>query len=154
MSTILLVEDQVLEYAPLQGVLESRGFEVLWATSASEGYRFLKIHQKEIKVIILDLLLPAADVGEKSEFSEKNIFRGGILLLNKIINELGLSIPIIGLTVVTDKDIRREVNGYCVEVIEKPFKIVELLNVLYRITQDSQVISQNYEDENENGGSK
>ena len=57
-TTVLVVEDDLLNLEMISEELEEKGFEVLKAASGIEALRLLEKTTKQIKVIILDWMMP------------------------------------------------------------------------------------------------
>ncbi len=57
-TTVLVVEDDLLNLEMISEELEEKGFEVLKAVSGIEALRLLEKTTKQIKVIILDWMMP------------------------------------------------------------------------------------------------
>lgn len=80
-GTILLVEDESNLRTVLAAKLENDGYTVLQAANGVRAFDLVQAN--EIDLILLDLLMPEM---------------GGTNFANKVYNELGLDIPIIVLT--------------------------------------------------------
>ena len=66
MKTILIVDDDSRNIFALTAVLKSKGFSVVAATLAKEGLDMLS-HNKGIKIVLLDMMMPDLDGYEALE---------------------------------------------------------------------------------------
>jgi two-component system, response regulator PdtaR len=64
MTTILIVEDDVLANEHLEFILQQAGYEVLSATSADEAEELLEDHE-DVQIIVTDINLPGTMNGLK-----------------------------------------------------------------------------------------
>jgi CheY-like chemotaxis protein len=112
--TVLVVDDDKLVRATLDKVLTKSGCSVILASSGKEALEFLA--KEEIKVFILDLMMPEMD---------------GIELCRKIRKSIGSECVIYALTGhVEDYKVEECRNAGFDDFFVKPFKITMILNMI------------------------
>jgi len=57
-AAILVIDDDSETLAVIQATLESAGYMVYTASSGNEGIKFYETHRQEIKVVVLDFMMP------------------------------------------------------------------------------------------------
>ncbi|TWU51566.1 response regulator transcription factor [Rubripirellula reticaptiva] len=120
MTRLIIVEDQVSLLKSLKKGLEEEGFEVMAASSGSEGYRL--IQQEPADAVLLDLMLPDGD---------------GISLLQRI-REEDFQKPVLVITAKDSIDDRvLGLNSCADDYLVKPFAFSELLARLRAVLRRS-----------------
>ena len=113
-KTVLVVDDDKLVRATLDKVLSKADCSVILASSGKEALEFLA--KEEIKVFILDLMMPEMD---------------GIELCRKIRKSIGSECVIYALTGhVEDYNVEACRNAGFDDFFVKPFKITMILNMI------------------------
>ncbi len=120
MSRLIIVEDQLSLVKSLKKGLEEEGFEVLTASSGSEGYKL--IQREPVDAVLLDLMLPDGD---------------GISLLQRV-REEDFQKPVLVITARDSIDDRViGLNSGADDYLIKPFAFNELLARLRAILRRS-----------------
>ena len=120
MSRLIIVEDQISLLMSLKKGLEEEGFEVLTASSGSEGYKL--IQQEPADAVLLDLMLPDGD---------------GMSLLQRV-REEDFQKPVLVITARDSIDDRViGLNSGADDYLIKPFAFNELLARLRAILRCS-----------------
>lgn len=108
---ILWVEDDYYHLKGLVKPLKSMGIEVVPARSVVEAQSLL-VDWKQFSLIILDLIIPYTEYGFDRHSASRDdeddigsITKNGIALFDYIVEELGIDIPILLLSVVNNKEI-------------------------------------------------
>jgi len=116
---LLWIDDEINELSSVIKLLESEGFEVDIASSGIEGIEKLK--DRTYDFILLDYKMPHMD---------------GIETL-KIINSIKPNIPVIMLTMITDREIIEKAIGNDVyDYILKPVHISQIIAIANKIKRD------------------
>jgi len=130
---ILWVEDDYYSLKGLPRQLERNGFKIIPAESYIEGVEVLKEHMEDLSLILLDLIIPYSltesippTISEEEYYQNQStkktpreLAENGMNLLKYIKQEIGLTVPVIVLSVVTDKDIIDELKKYGVNRLRK-----------------------------------
>ena len=121
MAKVLWIEDDYERIKRLTYFLVEEGHTILNATTKLGSFKVLE-ENKDIDIIILDLILPEGDESPNLEPYP------GFKILDKVRLDLKLGIPIIVLTVVRDPDILNKLEPYKITKILKKgvFKASEL----------------------------
>ncbi|HEX3020305.1 MAG TPA: response regulator [Chitinispirillaceae bacterium] len=115
---ILLVDDEELVQATASTILSKLGYEVISAENGKKGIELYQKHQKEIRLVILDMIMPV--MGGREAF--------------KTLHALNPSLPIIissGFSREEDLEALRQigVSGF----LRKPFHRVELAEMISKL---------------------
>ncbi len=118
MSLILIIEDAWFTRRTLMKILQKEGYEMIEANNGREGLEIIEERSKDIKCIILDMLMPEID---------------GLGVLKKL-QELNLNIP----TIVLTADIQESTRKQCLQLgatafLNKPPKSSELLETITNV---------------------
>lgn len=105
MSRILLIDDEPIYLEGHIDALRDGGYKVDVAKDAEEAYNILKKSTLPA-LIILDLIIP--DSSNQVTFNNNFVY-SGIVLLKRIRTELGISIPVIILSVIADPTIHEKI---------------------------------------------
>jgi CheY-like chemotaxis protein len=121
-GTILLVDDELLVQTTASTILSKLGYDVIVAENGRRGIELYNEHRAEIKLVILDMIMPV--MGGRDAFSN--------------IHALDPSLPIIissGFSRETDHDSLRQqgVSGF----LRKPFHRLELAEMIARLLVSS-----------------
>ncbi len=105
-ETLLLVEDESFLSTLTKTLLESEGYHVLTAEDGERAVQVYTAHQKEISLVLTDVVLPGMN---------------GVQVVQSI-RKLTAAIPVIFITGSVDKDFNEKINMLqpC-SVIQKPF---------------------------------
>src|SRR5690606_33898388 len=129
---ILMLDDEPEHTLFHCEALEDEGYSVVCRSTVDDALAILKV-QNNFNLIIMDLLMPPSQADRLN--SVIDLRQTGVILFNKIRNELGLSdIPIIIMSVVRDpevirkiKEINQQHNGK-LEIFRKPLRPKILIN--------------------------
>jgi CheY-like chemotaxis protein len=106
---ILFVDDEPEYVRPQVDALSDAGYEVILITDSDEAITFLEDRKPDL--IILDLIMPPRQQDVIEDEHEIDLVETGMKLYKDIREDLGLTdIPIIFLSVVRDREIRREIS--------------------------------------------
>jgi PAS domain S-box-containing protein len=112
-NAILLVEDEELVRESLYAILELRGYSIFLAKNGAEAIEEYRKHQKEIGLVVLDVMLP-----------KKNG-----LETYKAIKEINNSVKAVFISGYTkDADITREIIREGLDLLEKPLNIEKFMD--------------------------
>ncbi len=117
-GTILLVDDEELVQATAATLLSKLGYEVILAENGKKGLEVYKEHQKEIRLVILDMIMPV--MGGKEVFMN--------------IHAIDPSLPIIissGFSREEDQEMLRQLGVSA--FLRKPFHRVELAEMISKL---------------------
>ena len=116
---ILWIDDEIDALKPLITLLEEEGYEVETAESAREGLE--KLREGSFNVVLLDYKMPGMN---------------GIEAL-KHIRSMKPNIPVVMLTMMTDRDIIEEAIGHEVfDYIVKPVQFAQIMAVLHKLRRE------------------
>lgn len=105
MGRILIIDDEPIYLEGHIDALKEGGYQVDIAEDAEEAFKILK--QSSLPtLIILDLIIP--DNSNQVSFSN-NLSYSGISLLKRLRTELGISVPVIILSVIADPTIHEKI---------------------------------------------
>lgn len=99
---ILWIEDSAHVLHGLIRPLEKKGYRVTFALNEKEAIKCLE--NEEFQLILFDIIIPAGSDKEYTEFV-------GVRLALKIIQEMKIKTPIIGISVVNDPEIINRLYG-------------------------------------------
>jgi CheY-like chemotaxis protein len=106
---ILFVDDEPEYVRPQVDALLDAGYDVILITDPDEAIAFLENRKPDL--IILDLIMPPRQQDVVEDEREIDLVETGMKLYEDIREDLGLTdIPIIFLSVVRDREIRRELS--------------------------------------------
>ena len=109
MKEILFVDDEPEFVRPQVDALESAGYKVVKCRDADEAMIYLKKNKPAL--IILDLIMPPGEDEMPEDDEDVDFAETGIKLHRNIRQEFGLTdVPIVFLSVVRDREIRREIG--------------------------------------------
>lgn len=140
MSKILIIDDEILYDESFLNLLNLKyNFEILLATSSSEGLLLLK-ENPDIDAIILDIMIPL----EKSSFTENEILRSengissGLVLIPRI-EKIHPNIPILVLTARKDVNIEclKSIRKDNIEIKKKPITTKEVSETLKKLLYEN-----------------
>lgn len=100
---VLLVDDQAYSFSPLEERLKGMGYELVLRTDASDGLKeAISLNRAgTLKLIILDIIMKSGpEIPDETGGRE-----AGVLLAEKL-RKLGVNVPIIFFTVVSDGGIK------------------------------------------------
>ncbi len=128
-KTVLVIEDEHNVAAFIKKGLNEAGFEVFLAYNGEQGFELLQ--QKQIDLIILDLILPGVD---------------GLEISRKIRSSGPVGVPILMLTALgtTDNVVKGLDNG-ADDYLVKPFKFQELLARIRALTRRRSQFTDNFD---------
>ena len=118
---ILFIDDEPFEVESIRDALEYEQYEVIFAKNAEEAFE--KIKSSDFNLVILDIIMPPE--GEKPDPANA---RTTGLRVGQAIREAFPKIPIICLSVVTDRYVKNRIKnlGFS-SYIEKPVLPSEVL---------------------------
>ncbi len=129
---ILFIDDEPEYIRPQVNALKAAGYEVHLRPNPDEAVDYLQ-HQ-EPDLIILDLIMPPRCQDVTDDDEEIDLVETGVKLHEDIREEMGLvDIPIIFLSVVRDRDIRRELSqrekqyGHRARFLTKPVSSADVV---------------------------
>jgi CheY-like chemotaxis protein len=116
---VLVVDDEPFIRSMVQWGLERSGFNVFAASTGEEAINLFQTHKKDIAVVLLDVCMPNVDGPQVLEQLQK----------------LNLDVPACFMSADTgmyepDELLRRG----AAQIIAKPFRAVELANILRQLT--------------------
>jgi CheY-like chemotaxis protein len=95
---ILWIEDGAYQLRGLVKPLEKRGYRIEYALNAKEAIE--KLNREDYQLILLDIIIPT---GDDSNLDDLELIEFvGLRLADKIVNEMKINTPIIGITVVNN----------------------------------------------------
>jgi two-component system, cell cycle sensor histidine kinase and response regulator CckA len=109
-ETILVVDDEPINIAVMQEMLEMLNYRVLLAGSGQEAVAVYTVKQKEIDIVILDMVMPGISGGRTFD------------LLREINPDVGV---ILASGYSAEGEARKIINRGCWGFIQKPFKLQE-----------------------------
>jgi PAS domain S-box-containing protein len=109
-ETILVVDDEPINIAVMQEMLEMLHYRVLLAGSGQEAVAVYMVKQKEIDIVILDMVMPGISGGRTFD------------LLREINPDVGV---ILASGYSAEGEARKIINRGCWGFIQKPFKLQE-----------------------------
>jgi len=115
-KSILVVEDDDLNFNYIDIVMELEGLTVLWAKNGAEAIALFNLHP-EISIILMDIKMPLMDGYEAT----------------RQIRALNTTIPIIAITAfaqLTDK--AKSLEAGCNDYLTKPVRKEDLLTAIYK----------------------
>ncbi len=125
-SSVLVIDDEPVLQDVLGTLLKANGFEYYQALNASDGLDIL--HEEEIDVVLLDLMLPDAN---------------GLEVLPKI-KALDLDLPVVVITAYSSLDTAIEaMRQGAFHYVPKPFKNEEVLHVVRRAAERRRLQQEN-----------
>ena len=124
-KTVLIVDDERGYAEGLQDALDYEGFKVLTATTAEEALRILK--NERVDLATVDIMMPPG----RSLESQARSDRTGVVLC-RTIRKLYPRTHVICISVVTDRDTIKEIEGHNIRFFPKGE--VPLRTVLNAIT--------------------
>ena len=125
---ILFVEDEQWLMEGIVDGLEASGYKVIRAEDGTEGLDLLE--SEHVDLILLDIMMPSGERIEENTFGR----RTGVEFC-KIARKLKPQVPIVCLTVVTDREIHNELEELGVKyILEKPTSPGEIVEVIERLT--------------------
>jgi PAS domain S-box-containing protein len=114
---ILVVDDEASVRSIVQRTLEKHGYRVVTATEGSEALAFFARHQKEIRAVLTDMMMPGMD--------------GPTLV--RALRQQHPQLPILGMTGLGEK---AAIKGFrmsdLTRLLAKPFNSAELLDTLHQ----------------------
>jgi two-component system, cell cycle sensor histidine kinase and response regulator CckA len=115
---ILVVDDEVPVQEITQATLEAHGYKAMTANDGIEAIAFYAEHKHEIKVILLDMMMPALD-------SVTTI---------RTLRKLNPQVQIVTMSgLATNESVSKIMNEGVQAFLAKPFTAAELLNLLSRL---------------------
>jgi CheY-like chemotaxis protein len=111
-GTILLVDDEPLICGVGRRVLESSGYRVITASNGAQAVELYRIHQKDVNLVLLDVILPD---------------QSGLEVLRSIRRLNGSARVLISSGYTTEGGIRDTLTETGAGFIQKPYRIKELL---------------------------
>jgi CheY-like chemotaxis protein len=109
--SILIVDDETINYIYLKELLRKQNAEISWAKNGLEALQLVKV--KSFNIILMDLKMPIMDGFEAT----------------REIKKLKPNIPIIAQTAYSHQDEKQKaINAGCVSFISKPIKTKDLFN--------------------------
>jgi two-component system, cell cycle sensor histidine kinase and response regulator CckA len=115
---ILVVDDEVPVQEITQATLEAHGYKAMTANDGIEAIAFYAEHKHEIKVILLDMMMPALD-------SVTTI---------RTLRKLNSQVQIVTMSgLATNESVSKTMNEGVQAFLAKPFTAAELLNLLSRL---------------------
>ena len=124
-KTILIIDDERTYIEALKDALDYEGFKVLTATTAEEALRILK--NERVDLATVDIMMPPGHSLESQAKSD----RTGVVLC-RTIKKLYPQTAIICISVVTDRETIKEIEGHNIRFLRKGE--VPLRTVLDHIT--------------------
>jgi CheY-like chemotaxis protein len=122
---ILFVEDEMWFMEGLVDRLQAEGYEVQIERTATGALE--RLENEDFDVILLDIMVQPGDRIDDRSFGRE----AGVQLCKAVRDELKLDVPIVCLTVVTDKVIHEKLTAYGVErVLVKPTPNREVLSAI------------------------
>jgi PAS domain S-box-containing protein len=109
-ETILVVDDEPINIAVMQEMLEMLNYRVLLAGSGQEAVAVYTVKQKEIDIVILDMVMPGISRGRTFDLLREINPNVGVILAS------GYS---------AEGEARKIINRGCWGFIQKPFKLQE-----------------------------
>ncbi|MCX7834978.1 MAG: PAS domain S-box protein [bacterium] len=113
-ETILLIDDEEVIRFLGTSILSKLGYKVLTASNGREGWELYQKHSDEIKLILLDLLMPVMSGAEMLRLISLSQYRPKIIICTGMSEEPIPTIP--------------GIDTY--SVISKPYRVIELANVV------------------------
>jgi two-component system, cell cycle sensor histidine kinase and response regulator CckA len=110
-ETILIVDDEKEVLLAVKALLDELGYKILTAQSGKEAIELYKKHSKDIKLVILDLIMPEIN-GQETAVKLMEIDKNVCVLLSS-----GYSI---------DAEDKASIDFGCKGFIQKPYRIEEL----------------------------
>lgn len=114
--TILVVDDEELNYHYLLGILEPTGVNTLWVSSGQEAIEMCR-QRNEIQIVLMDIKMPGLDGIQTTEII-KNSFPDKVVIM------------LTSYTYADEKE--RSFHAGCDDYLNKPVREKELLRVLSR----------------------
>lgn len=128
-KTVLVIEDEHNVAAFIQKGLKEAGFEVFLAYNGEQGFELLQ--QKQIDLIILDVILPGVD---------------GLEISRKIRNSGPEGVPILMLTALgSTENVVKGLDNGADDYLVKPFKFQELLARIRALTRRRGQVNGNFD---------
>jgi len=128
-KTVLVIEDEHNVAAFIQKGLKEAGFEVFLAYNGEQGLELLQ--QKQIDLIILDVILPGVD---------------GLEISRKIRNSGPEGVPILMLTALgSTENVVKGLDNGADDYLVKPFKFQELLARIRALTRRRGQVNGNFD---------
>ena len=119
---ILIVDDEATFLQVAQDLLINHGYRVISAMNGMEGLNLYHNHEKEIQLILTDLLMPVMD---------------GFAFIRTLVS-LGRKAPIVAITGADTKEKMPELNQLGIEgFLEKPFTTESLLSIASQVLSAS-----------------
>lgn len=109
---ILVVDDEKRTLDSYLQELALSGFEVRYESSVDEGLKFLEMNATEVKLLILDVMMPSGEAFD-DDATEKGL-RTGVYFYERV-RKTNEQLPIMIFTNVVDDGVRRkfEQDKYC-----------------------------------------
>jgi len=118
--TILIIDDDNLNFFSLAAVLKARGFRCLSAENATEAFDVLR-NNPEVKAILMDVMMPGIDGFETTRAIRED--------------ERFQHIPILVLTALSEKEDREKALASGADAfLAKPINLDQLVEQLNQIT--------------------
>jgi len=113
---ILWIEDDAHRLMAMFRPLEAEGYTVVCASDEISAIEHLK--NTEFGLIVLDIILPTGKDGEDDVDDDFDPFVGS-KLAEKIVGDMKLRTPILGLSVVNDEKVIEELRKHHITVLPK-----------------------------------
>jgi DNA-binding NarL/FixJ family response regulator len=131
-QTILLVEDELDTRELLGRALERAGYSCLTAGTAPDALRAARAAES-IELVVTDVVL-----GEDGQ--------GGLELMTQL-RALGIRAPVVVITAYADVEkLKFALNAGAAHFLEKPFRALQLLEVIERVLSNSRPLDQAVEE--------
>lgn len=126
-KSILWVDDEIYHIKSLEEKARDFGLKIIRAYDASEGLKILEDRAKDICLIILDVMMP---IGKDKNILTNEEIRGGYrtgLAVGRIVKEKHPNIPIIGYSILKDKETEEWFNKYGFSYLNKGDTSIRIL---------------------------
>ena len=117
---ILVAEDEEPIRNITKTILEIYGYTVITAADGAEAIVLYRQYQSEIKVVILDMMMPYMD--------------GSAAI--RVLEQINPEVKIIAVSGLASNEAMTEINSYCVKTfLPKPYTSIEVLNRLQMVIE-------------------
>jgi len=128
---ILFADDSLYNMRPTREALELSGAFVATATDGTEVLQYFRDHTADPpQLLILDIMMSG---GPEIETGEDGGRTTGVEVYRRL-RKMGINIPIVISTVVSDPDILKEFQNDKVPILEKPYRYDELQRQIRKLT--------------------
>jgi Response regulator containing CheY-like receiver, AAA-type ATPase, and DNA-binding domains len=132
---ILFIDDEHRRMTPYIEELELSGYQVKFKDNVQDALNFWKEHTQEIKLIVLDLMMPIGNDFDESAQQEAEFgLKTGIYFYNKYLKSQ--DIPVILFTHSADANIPRDEYNH-VYLLKKldylPYEFVQKVEAIFQI---------------------